>query len=131
MSLIIEVKTIPQNQQRYFTLGDYVGHEKLRFVQVSDMGNSKYEFLIAIHELVEQALQIERDISEDEITKFDIQFGKEGKEGEPGDDPKSPYYKEHQFASKIEYMLCDELGLDRNAYDRYLNEYITKMGDKK
>lgn len=126
MSLIIEVKTIPQKEHRYPTLGDYVGHEKLRFIQVSDMGNAKYEFLIAMHELIEQALCLERGVPEELITKFDIEFDKSGKEGEPGDDPLAPYHKEHVYASAIEYSLCKELGLDPNAYDRFLNEYLIK-----
>lgn len=126
MSLIIEVKTIPQREHRYNTLGDYVGHERLRFVQVSDMGNAKYEWLIAMHELVEQALCLERGIPEESIAKFDIDFEKSGKAGEPGDDPDAPYYKEHRFSEKIEKMLCEELGLSWDAYGRFLNEYTTK-----
>ena len=128
MSLIIEVKTIPQSDHRYPTLGDYVGHEKLRFIQVSDIGHAKYEFLIAIHELIEQALCLERGIAEEEITKFDIAFEKSGKEGEPGDDPLAPYHREHVYATAVEISLCKELGLDPNAYDRYLNEYLKKHG---
>ncbi len=126
MSLIIEVKTIPQNQHRYPTLGDYVGHERLRFIQVSDMGNAKYEFLVAMHELIEQALCFSRGISEDSVTQFDIAFEKSGKAGEPGDDPQAPYHKEHVYATAIEYSLCKELGLDITAYDRFLNEYMTR-----
>ncbi len=126
MSLIIEVKTIPQNQHRYPTLGDYVGHERLRFIQVSDMGNAKYEFLVAMHELIEQGLCLARGISEDSITQFDIAFEKSGKPGEPGDDPQAPYHKEHVYATAIEYSLCKELGLDITAYERFLNEYMTR-----
>lgn len=125
MPLIIEIKTQPHPHHRYPTLGDYVGHERLRFIQVSEMGNCKYEFLIALHELIEQALQIERGIPEEAITKFDKEFKGEG---EPGDDKSAPYYKEHQFATKIEKLVCEELGLDWNAYERYLNEFLESVG---
>ena len=63
---------------------------------------------------------------EEEITKFDIAFAKAGREGEPGEAPDSPYKREHTYATAIEYSLCKELGLDPTAYDRYLNEYITR-----
>jgi hypothetical protein len=129
MPLIIEVKTIPQKDHRYPTLGDYVGHERLRFIQVSEMGNAKYEFLIALHEMIEQSLCLERGIPEQSITDFDIAFEDKrlpDDDSEPGDDPLAPYYAEHQFATKIEKMMCEELGLDWNAYGRFLNEYITK-----
>jgi hypothetical protein len=125
MSLIIEIKTIPQEQHRYETIGDYVGHERLRFIQISDMGNAKYEFLIALHEMIEQALCLERGIAEESITKFDKEFKGEG---EPGDDPSAPYYNEHQFATKVEEMVCKEIGLDWNAYGRYLNEFMALRG---
>lgn len=121
MPLTIEIKTQPHKDHRYETLGDYVGHERLRFIQVSELGNSDYEFLIAIHELVEQALQIKRGISEESITKFDTEFTGDG---EPGDSPDAPYYKEHQFATKIERLLCKELGLDWEEYGRFLDRFL-------
>ena len=123
MPLIIEIRTHPHDFHRYATLGDYVGHGRLRFIQVSEMGNYKYEFLVALHELIEQSLQIERGISEEVITEFDTTFKGEG---EPGDSPEAPYYKEHQFATKIEKLVCEELGLDWSVYGRYLNEFLAK-----
>lgn len=119
MSLIIEIKTIPQEQHRYKTLGDYIGHEKLRFIQVSDMGNPQYEFLIALHELVEQALCIARGISEDAITQWDIHYLGD----DPGGDPKAPYYREHVFSSMIEDLVGHEMGLDMEAYAKFLDVY--------
>ena len=37
---------------------------------------------------------------------------------EPGNNPKAPYHQEHMFASKVERMLANELGVRWNAYDR-------------
>ena len=37
---------------------------------------------------------------------------------EPGDDPKAPYFKEHQFATMIEKALCRELKVDWRKYDK-------------
>ena len=122
--LKITAETIEHNKQRYPTLGDYIGHEGLRFVQISEMGNSWYEYLIAMHELDEQAWCIKNGIPEDLITKFDIAFEKSDRKGEPGDDPECPYFHGHQFATAMEKLRCENLGLDWNAYGRYLTEFV-------
>ena len=129
MPLIIEIKTQPQKDHRYPTLGDYVGHERLRFIQVSEMGNAKYEFLVAYHELTEQAYCLEHGIPEESITAWDVEYEKNRKPGddsEPGAQLDCPYYEAHQFASKMEKIMCEALRLDWNTYDRFLNEYISK-----
>ena len=126
MPLKIDGFTLPAQYMRYKTLGDWYGHDRHIISTVAEMGNPKYEFLIFLHELIEARLCMARGVDEGDVTRFDILFEKEGKEGEPGDDPEAPYFKEHQFATKIEMMMCDEMGLDRNAYDRFMNEYIAK-----
>jgi hypothetical protein len=35
---------------------------------------------------------------------------------EPGDDPRAPYYREHQFASGMERLMAAELGIDWQQY---------------
>jgi hypothetical protein len=123
----IFIQTIPHERHRYETVGDYfytkdnfiLGEEDMQ-VRVSDMGNEDYEFLVAIHELIEAYLCRKRGIREEDITAFDIAFEKlrlEGNEDEPGDSPDAPYQKEHQFATKIERQLSDELGVNWDAYD--------------
>ena len=88
------------------------------------MKNRKYELLVAIHELIEQALCEDRGISNEEITAFDKRFEAERALGlhtldaEPGFDPYAPYMKEHAFATKVERMLARELDVDWDEYDR-------------
>lgn len=122
MPLIMEIKTVPHKHQRYDTLGDWVGHERIRFYSISEMGNPKYEFLVALHEMIEHAACIEAGISGDDVDRFDFMY--EG--DDPGNDPKAPYHKQHTFAEKIEREVCEFLGLDWNAYGRFLNEYMAK-----
>lgn len=121
----ITIKTIPHNKQRYETAGDYYldnnSHWQFR---VSEMGNSDYEFLVMIHELVEHHLADKARITNKEIDNFDIQYENERKEGmhgtgeEPGNDPNCPVYKQHQIATIIERLLCFELGIDWKEYDK-------------
>ncbi len=52
----IAIVTIPQDQQRYFTAGDWFTEEFKTKIRVSDLDNARFEFLIALHELVEMFL---------------------------------------------------------------------------
>lgn len=114
-------KTIPHEHHRYPTVGDYwyPTPEQME-VRVSDMQNENYEFLVLIHELIEAHLCRQRGISERSITDFDVQFEiarAYDNIDEPGDSPDAPYQKEHQFATKIERQVAEELGVDWEAYD--------------
>ena len=126
--LNIEIKTIADKKQRYNTVGDYWDKNGKSFFRVSDMNNWKYEILIALHEIVEAYLCKSRSISENSISKFDEQYEKNRKYGildEPGNNPNAPYYKEHQFATKIEKLFAKELNIDWKEY----NALITKLDD--
>lgn len=117
----ILIKTIPHSEHRYETVGDYqYDEEGNETIDVSEMNNEDYEFLVCIHELVESYLCKKRNISEESITAFDTDFEKnraEGNTDEPGDDPNAPYRKEHFFATTIERLMAAELGVDWKTYD--------------
>lgn len=121
----INIESIPNEEMRYITCGDYwVDDDGIWQIRVSESGDWRYNFLVAIHELAEQALVINRGISEPEITEFDKRYEEnrpEGNNDEPGDDPKSPYYEEHCIATAIERIMCAELGLNWKEYDDLLN----------
>lgn len=106
--------------QRYETIGDYwIDSSNIDQIRVSLLGNDDYEFLVAVHELIEMYLCKKRGIKDEDITAFDIKFEKKRKKGntdEPGDDSKAPYRKEHFFATNIERMIASELGVDWNKY---------------
>lgn len=121
----IQIKTIPHNEQRYDTVGDWwwTSDGNLE-VRISDMKNWKYEFLVAFHELAEVMLCKDRNISQESVDSFDIEFEKnriEGNIDEPGNSDSAPYQKEHKFATQIEYLMSQELGVDYNDYDNTIN----------
>lgn len=73
------------------------------------------------HELVEAILCLKRKIDPKAVDLFDMRFESQrapGDTGEPGDDPQAPYFREHQFATKIERMLAEEMGVDWETYER-------------
>ena len=123
MKIIIE--TIPHKEQLYPTVGDWRWDDLGQLqIKVSDMGDWRYEFLVALHELVETMLCRQRDISPALVDEFDIAF-EELREKlpevigdmEPGDMTSAPYYREHQFATRLEKQLAAELGVDWNNYN--------------
>jgi len=70
-------------------------------------------FLVALHEMIEAWLCMAHDITAEQVDTFDDLFDSEdhADEDEPGDDPRSPYRRQHRFACTIEFMTALELGL--------------------
>ena len=121
----INYESTPHEMQRYPTVGDYFYDRNGTLqVRVSEMGNEDYEFLVAIHELVEWYLVTKRKIPLEKIDEFDISFEQLRKmmpaiigDQEPGDMVSAPYYNEHQFATKLEKFLAAEMGVDWEKYN--------------
>ena len=111
----VTIETIPHADQRYPTAGDWFfeGSGDL-VIRVSDMGNWKYEALVAFHELAEVLLCKSRGVVTAQADAFDMAFTGEG---EPGDDPSCPYRREHFFATNVERLLADQIGVDWQEYD--------------
>lgn len=64
-------------------------------------------FLIALHELIEAKLCFNAGITQGRVDAFDKAFDGEG---EPGDDPASPYQRQHRAAMLIEHQMAIFLG---------------------
>ena len=121
MSIEIYAKTVTMKEMvaRYGcpSLGDYWrNHKDLINIRSLDIGNQDYEFLIMLHEMIEEYLCTKRGVKEQDIQAFDNEFDKKALECEPGDDPQAPYYKEHQIATIIERLVAYELGIDWEKY---------------
>jgi hypothetical protein len=121
----IEIQTIPHQEQRYPTDGDYGDADGVLQVRVSEMHDWRYVILVAVHEIVEAMLARYRGISEEAIGSFDMAFEARREQGlvrgEPGDAPDSPYRREHFFATNIERLLAAELGVDWPVYETYVD----------
>ncbi len=116
----LHYRTIPHGQQRYPTVGDYWFEKDGWEFRVSDMGNEDYEFLVLIHELVEQRLAAKHNIPEPSIAAYDKVYEASRDErslAEPGDNKDAPYYAEHQAATGIERIVAVLLGVDWNDYN--------------
>lgn len=120
------IKTIRYEDQRYPTCGDYWFDPTSKATQfrVNAMGNEDFEFLVSIHEQIEEHLTRRKGIREEDIKAFDEMWEKELANGlhdeneEPGHDPRSPYREDHVFAECIERLLAARMGVDWDAYDK-------------
>lgn len=123
MKIIIE--TIKHSSQRYSTVGDYWKDKKGNWhIKISETGSDITNKLIGVHELVEFVLTDFKGITEDDITKFDVDFENKRKKGnieEPGFDPKAPYKNEHAIATAVELMMCAHLNISWKEYEQKIN----------
>jgi len=90
------------------------------------MKDQRYVFLVALHEMIEYELCKKNGITDREVVAFDVNFEAERRrnihplEAEPGNDPRAPYRDEHDFASTIEMMVAQKLGVKWEAYEKAL-----------
>jgi hypothetical protein len=129
--MTIHLQTIPHDQQRYPTVGDYWEEaDGVEHVRVSELPDWRYEALVAVHEIVELLLAKHRAISEEAISAFDVEFERDREHGkvlgEPGDDPRAPYKREHFFATNVERLLAAELEVDWRSYETLVDSLGVK-----
>jgi hypothetical protein len=120
----IRIQFIKDSEQRYDTAGDYFIKNEILIIKISKQFKDRkrqkfYEWLILIHEIIEVLLVIARGISIKKIDEFDKEFNKTHEDGEPGDDLKAPYYKEHKVATKIEKIMAKELNVNWKEYNEF------------
>lgn len=106
--------------------GDYFQSGNTTFIDVKEQKNKDSEFLVCLHEILEEYLTRRDGIKEEDITDFDTMFEKEREEGkhdefaEPGEDIRAPYREQHLFAEYIERLVCEKMGLDWDKYNKEL-----------
>lgn len=116
----IEIKVIPHVKQRYDTAGDWWTDSEGWHIRVSQLGDWRYNFLIAFHELIECAWCAWRGVNQADVDAFDMAFEENrviGDLSEPGDDPRAPYHDGHQFATAAERLAALALGVRWAEYD--------------
>lgn len=124
--LSIHIKTIPHKEQRCEgNVGDYFWENNGQDLQVrvSMLGDWRYEFLVAVHEMIELFLCHRLGISEPTIQAFDEEYYRQEELGvvsgysEAGADPRAPYHVQHMIADGIERILGVLLGVNQKEYE--------------
>jgi len=126
MKTIIE--TVPHKSQLYDTCGDWrTDPDGTVRIRVSALKNEDYEFLVGLHELVEQHLCKRRGITTQSVDEFDIEFEKQREKSltlsnaEPGDNRFAPYQNEHCIATGIERIMAAAIGVKWSDYETEIN----------
>ena len=108
-SILLIVEKNPK-LMRYKGIGDWyqpkAGHH---LVLALDLEDDDVTLGVLVHELIEQYMCARDGVHEFPVNEFDAKFKGEG---EPGDDPAAPYYKQHQAASAVEKVVLEVLGRD-------------------
>lgn len=112
---MISIEFIDHSHQRYKTIGDWFRDEKGLNIKVSKMTDKRHELLVAIHELVEVVLCEQRGITQAQVDQFDMDHLESD---DPGSLTDAPYRKEHEFATAIEMLVAQALGVDWSEYEK-------------
>lgn len=102
---------------RYPTLGDWYDDR----IFVAETGDDRYNFLIAIHELVEQFLCQFDGVEEKDVTDFDL---KHLDSDEPGTLLTAPYRNQHADAEQVEKLMSNILGVNWKEYGDYITLFL-------
>ena len=115
----ILIQDIPHYQQRYPTTGDWqtTVQDSIN-ISVSSLSDSRYEKLVAVHELIEALLCMHDGVTAKEVDDFDIAHLELD---EPGDHVDSPYRTQHARASTIEKQLASWMDVDWAKYEKELS----------
>jgi hypothetical protein len=114
--LTVRVQLVPQKEQRYNTLGDWIwrgSQLNIRLSREFAQQDPRYGVLLVTHELVEALLCRSAGISTGQVDAFDMAFRGDG---EPGDEPSAPYHRQHRMAEAAERALAGELGVRWRQY---------------
>lgn len=117
-------KTIPHNEHRYPTVGDWWWEGDVLHIRVSKMSDWRYMFLVVFHELAEVAMCKFLGVTQQEVDAFDTNFEEHREDGntdEPGDEPDAPYHVPHCIASGLERVMAGVIGVVWKDYDNEVN----------
>lgn len=122
----ITIEFIPHLEQRYNTCGDWVFSESGDLsIKISDTGVNKWNAALAIHELVEAITCKADGITTEMVDQFDMSWTPFGSFEEPGEDPRAPYFAQHNEATMIEQQLFDFMS--EGGEPEEWNEYEAKL----
>jgi hypothetical protein len=118
----IVIRFIPQADQRYDTVGDWLFEGRRLVILVSRMGNEVYQQAVAVHELIEALLCNAAGVTQEAVDRFDmVGLGKDS--DEPGFEPTAPYHREHCWADVVERTFIAAAGKSWAKYDQAVGDH--------
>jgi hypothetical protein len=100
----IIVDSIPHEQQRYDTTGDwqFLGDDLVVRISEDPLDSQRHFYLTAIHEIIEAILCKAQGISEQSVDFFDMAHSFCD---DPGRLRDAPYHQQHMFAMEVELTM--------------------------
>jgi len=130
----VEIKTVDPAAMRYPTAGDWEWlPDGALMLKVPEYGGRDTSvLLVAIHEMIEAYLCKRDGVTDEQVTRFDIE---NPLLEEPGDHPGAPYHRQHAIAMAIERECALAMGAKWDEHDKWVFdvgnevERVEKRGD--
>jgi len=114
----IEIKSIDPAAIRYPTCGDWVWlPDGSLQIFVPDYANENSAFLVALHEIAEAWMCRDAGISEEAVSKWDIEHPDAP---EPAEVEGSPYMEQHSIATQVELRVAAGMGINWKNHDKWV-----------
>ncbi|HEY2106441.1 MAG TPA: hypothetical protein VGH29_11685 [Candidatus Binataceae bacterium] len=114
--LQVRLRVIPEREQRYDTVGDWMWSGDTLEIRVSREvadEDPRYGMLVFVHELIEALLCRAAGVTTAQVDAFDMSHMQAD---EPGADPSAPYHRQHTAAEAAERALAQQLGVNWERY---------------
>jgi hypothetical protein len=104
---------------RYPTAGDWEWlPDGALMLKVPEYGGRDVSvLLVAIHEMIEAYLCKRDGVTDEQVTRFDVE---NPKLDEPGDDPRAPYHRQHVVAMALEREAAIATSTDWATHDKWV-----------
>lgn len=113
----ITLEVVPHNQQRLGMIGDWFFEGEDLVVRVTDLGDWRFNFLIARHEMDEAILCKHHGVTAKQVDEYDLDNPHNGSSNF-ADNPFAPYYTEHNDALAAEWIMSRLLNVDWMEYEK-------------
>lgn len=123
MRRIVEISVVEHSKQRYDTCGDWKFEDGVLKIYISDLKDERYNFLVAIHELIEAVLCDNDGITTEQVDTYDMNH-QDDKLGSDcfSDHPNSPIFLRHGDALSIEWLLARLMNVDWKDYSKRIGD---------
>ncbi len=115
----IHILTKRPEEMRYETIGDWQTMREHNIdyetkISITEMGDKRMEFCLALHELIEWFLCEVNGVTEKQVDSWDMSHLESD---DPGSENGAPYYEQHHLAIAFENLMAKLLHLN---WERYL-----------
>lgn len=126
--IYFDLNTTDMKSQRYESIDDWfdpwvIDKDAYFRTLVADTGNIDYNFLVLLHAMIEQYLCYRHGVSDEKVTKWDLD---NPELDDPGSHHDAPYHSEHMAAENIERAMAYFLKVDWKKYEKEIYKTLSR-----